>query len=205
MSHKLQMYENLRDMLEREVTDIEKKGDLTEQSLDNLYKLTAALKVVDRCIDREEGGQYGMGNNSNMRGGYSGNRGNSYDGIAGAEHYGMSNGMSTMWPTPYELRQKEMSPNERIREGMRREGIYDNSMDGNSYARRGRDGDSDGRYNESHDNFRDNQSRDTYGDSYGYSRDASRKKMVQKLETLMDDTMSENERKAIQDCINKIK
>lgn len=38
----------------------------------------------------------------------------------------------------------------------------------------------------------------------GYSRDNSRKKMVQKLETLMDDTMSENERMAIQDCINKI-
>lgn len=38
----------------------------------------------------------------------------------------------------------------------------------------------------------------------GYSRDDSRKKMVRKLETLMDDTMSENERNAIKDCISKI-
>lgn len=38
----------------------------------------------------------------------------------------------------------------------------------------------------------------------GYSRDASRKKMVQKLETLMDDTMSEQERMAIEECINRI-
>lgn len=37
-----------------------------------------------------------------------------------------------------------------------------------------------------------------------YSRDNSRKKMVQKLETLMDDTMSENERQAIQDCMDRI-
>ena len=58
---------------------------------------------------------------------------------------------------------------------------------GNSGARRMRD--SMGRYTS-----RDN----------GYSRDASRKKMVQKLETLMDDTMSEQERMAIEECINRI-
>ena len=193
--HKLQMYESLRDMLEREVKDIEKKGDLTEQSLDHLYKLMTALKVTDRCIDREKGEENGMGGNSNaMRGRYS-NTNNSY---------AMNN--SNMWPTGYVMDRMEMdrmSPNEKIRKGLEAEGMYSNdSYDQNrSYAMRGRDGDSDGRYNESRDNFRDNQSRD----SYGYSRDASRKKMVQKLETLMDDTMSENERQAIRECISKIK
>lgn len=193
--HKLQMYESLRDMLEREVKDIEKKGELTEQSLDHLYKLMTALKVTDRCIDREKGEENGMGGNSNaMRGRYS-NTNNSY---------AMNN--SNMWPTGYVMDRMEMdrmSPNEKIRKGLEAEGMYSNdSYDQNrSYAMRGRDGDSDGRYNESRDNFRDNQSRD----SYGYSRDASRKKMVQKLETLMDDTMSEHERQAIKDCINKIK
>lgn len=58
---------------------------------------------------------------------------------------------------------------------------------GNSGARRMRD--SMGRYTS-----RDN----------GYSRDASRKKMVSKLETLMDDTMSDSERMAIEECIAKI-
>lgn len=33
----------------------------------------------------------------------------------------------------------------------------------------------------------------------------SRTKMVEKLSTLMDDTMSEHERNAIMDCIDKIK
>lgn len=65
--HKLQMYENLRDMLEREVTEIEKKNDLDEQSLDHLYKLMATLKNTDKCIEREKGGD-SYGRSYNMRG-----------------------------------------------------------------------------------------------------------------------------------------
>lgn len=59
---------------------------------------------------------------------------------------------------------------------------------GNSGARRMRD--SMGRYTS-----RDN----------GYSRDASRQKMVDKLSTLLDDTMSDGERHAINECIEKIR
>ena len=66
--HKTQMYENLRDMLEREVTEIEKKGNLDAQSLDHLYKLMATLKNTDKCIDREEGSSYGR--NYDIRGSY---------------------------------------------------------------------------------------------------------------------------------------
>ena len=70
--HNLQMYESLRDMLEREVTEIEKKGTLDAQSLDHLYKLMATLKNTDKCIEREEGASYGR--NYDIRGSY----GNSY-------------------------------------------------------------------------------------------------------------------------------
>lgn len=69
------------------------------------------------------------------------------------------------------------------------------SMDnggGNSYAR--------GNSNNSYENSNARNSRDYNS----YSRDDSRKKMVRKLETLMDDTMSDKERQAIQDCINRI-
>lgn len=59
---------------------------------------------------------------------------------------------------------------------------------GNSGARRMRD--SMGRYTS-----RDN----------GYSRDAFRQKMVDKLSTLLDDTMSDSERQAINECIEKIR
>lgn len=176
--HKIQMYENLRDMLEREVKDIEKKGDLDVQSLDNLYKLMAAIKNTDKCIDYMK-----------------------------AEEGGMSNGMSNAYRRSYDGMSNRMMP-EWSYDGMSNDGMSNDGMsnDGMSNARRGRDGDSDGRYNESRDNFRNSQNRgQSYENSYGYSRDASKKKMVQKLETLMDDTMSEHERQAIMDCINKIK
>lgn len=184
--HKLQMYENLRDMLEREVKDIEKKGDMTEQDLDNIFKLMTTIKNTDKCIDKEKGEEGGMSNT-----GYANRR--SYD--------GMSNGMM-----PY-----PMSMDGRSYDGRSYEYNTSNDMgmsnDGMSNARRGRDGDSDGRYNESRDNFRNSQDRggNSYENSYGYSRDTTKKKMIQKLETLMDDTMSEHERQAIMDCINKIK
>ena len=62
--HKIQMYENLRDMLEREVKEVEKKNDLDPQSLENIYKLTCAIKNVDKIMMKEEGEMDGMSKNS---------------------------------------------------------------------------------------------------------------------------------------------
>lgn len=198
MSHKLQMYENLRDMLEREVTAIEKKNDLDDTSLNNLYKLTSSLKVVDKCIDREKGE-------------------NGYEGMSSA---GMEyNGQSYAYPR-YSNRggNRIYIDGEGVREAMRYfppGDNYGNSYndgnnsyyDGNSNAMRGRDGDGDGQYHEvSNANYSNRPlRRSSYDGSYGYSRDESKKMMIRKLETLMDDTMSENERQAIQECISKIK
>ena len=157
--HMMKTYENLRDMLEKEVMEIEKKKDLDPQSLDNLFKLMTTLKNTEKCMAYEEGGES------------HGNR------MSYGRSYGMSNRMMPHYS-------------------------YD---DGLSMARRGRDGDGDGRYSE--DNFRDSsyRGRESYENSNGYSRDKARTKMVEKLSTLMDDTMSEHERNAIMDCINKIK
>ena len=55
--HRLQMYENLHDMLEQEISKIQSKGELDPQSLDNLDKLMRTVKNTDKCIDREGGGQ----------------------------------------------------------------------------------------------------------------------------------------------------
>jgi hypothetical protein len=95
-----------------------------------------------------------------------------------------------------------------VREAMKYHGNdYDsNSYNDGSYAGHwGKDADNDGRYNESSRDYRHSQN-NSYAMSYnnGYSRDEARKKMVQKLETLMDDTMSEKERQAIKDCISRI-
>lgn len=88
--------------------------------------------------------------------------------------------------------------------------------DGHSYrmmphmsnGRYGRDGDGDGRYGESSNaTFRysnANYSNRGWNGEGGYSRDNARQKMTQKLETLKDDTMSEKERQAIDNCIRDI-
>ena len=55
----------------------------------------------------------------------------------------------------------------------------------------------------SRNNFRYSQDRGWNGGG-GYSRDNARQKMIHKLETLKDDTMSEYERKAINNCIEDI-
>ena len=174
--HMMKTYENLQDMLEREIAEIEKKKDLDPQSLDNLNKLMAALKNTEKCMEYEEGGA----SNASYANRRSYGRGRSNGSYESYESY------ASMMP--------------------------EYAYDGMSMARRGRDGDGDGRYNESResresrDNFRNSQDRGrSREESYGYSRDNSRKKMVEKLTTLMDDTMSEHDRNAIMDCIDKIK
>ena len=140
--HKLEMYEGLRDIIEKEVTEIQKRGSLDEKSLDHLYKLMMSLKCTDRAIEREEGG-----NSMRM----------SYD------SYGMSN------------------------------------------ARRGRDGDGDGRYNESRDNFRGNSNRGGSYNSYeSYEASGHNEEMTMKLEAMMQDARTEKEREAIRDCMRKL-
>lgn len=142
--HMVKTYEDLRNKLEREVDDVNKK-EFTEQSVDILHKLIGSLYKVNCLIDME----YGNGQSN----GYYSN-GHSY----------------------------RMMP----------------------YASYGRDGDNDGRYNESsRDNFRYNTYRGRSNEN-GYSRDNARQKMIQKLETLKDDTMSEYERNAINNCIEDI-
>lgn len=71
---------------------------------------------------------------------------------------------------------------------------------GNSGVRRMRD--SMGRFTSRDGGY--NSGNYAYSRDNGYSRDASKKKMVQKLSTLLDDTMSESERMAIEECMAKI-
>lgn len=66
--HKIQMYENLMDLLEREVKEIANKGELDMQSLDILYKVMMAIKATDKHMETLEGqgmsqDSYGRGSN----------------------------------------------------------------------------------------------------------------------------------------------
>lgn len=122
------MYEELKEMLEKELKAIIKKGELSTGSLDVIDKLTHSLKSITA-----------------LEGGHSGR---SY-----------------------------------------RDGSYGDR----SYARRGRDGDGDGRYSE--DSFRSytDRSYDNYSGS-----------MKRRLEEMMNEATNEKTRMAIMECLNRI-
>lgn len=122
----IKTYENLCQMLEKEICSIEQSKGLTKDSVELLKCLTETINNLKELIEKENNMDRGMS-------GY-------------APHYDMSGAQR--------------------RDSMGR--YMDAPMD------------------------------------RGFSRDDSRKKMVRKLETLMDDTMSEHERNAIKNCINQI-
>lgn len=177
-------YENLCQMLNKEVETIAQSKAFTKESLELLKCLVETLEGVKHLMKEEEEAESGMssrgGRSSRMMMPY-------YDEMAMA---------AAMAANAQAQAQR--------RDNMGRFMEYDPNMmmDGggssrNSYAR---GGNSSREYRE----YRDYNEGRGGGYSNGYSRDDSRKKMVRKLETLMDDTMSEHEREAIQNCINKI-
>ena len=68
-----------------------------------------------------------------------------------------------------------------------------------SYARRGRDGDGDGRYSE-----RGHSMNYSERNSYEYSRHTAKEHMIQKLTDMMEDASTEEERKALKRCISQL-
>lgn len=178
----MKTYENLCQMLEKEICNIEQTKTLTKDSLELLSCIAETLDNIKHLMKEEEEAESGM----SSRGGRS---------------------SRMMMPSYYDemAMAAAMAANAQAqaqrRDNMGRFMEYDPNMmmDGggssrNSYARGGNSSREYRDYNEGRGG----------GYSNGYSRDDSRKKMVRKLETLMDDTMSEHEREAIQNCINKI-
>ena len=166
---------DLKEILEDEIKNMTKKGDITPQELEHAYKAVDIIKDIDTIEAMKDYGNDSYSMN---------NRGNSYN---------QSNEYSRGYSQGYS-------------EAM-------NSMDGNSqqssYARRGRDGDGDGKYSEdgSYNRGRDAQGRFTSRDgSYerGYSRHSEKEKMVQNLEMMMGTAQTEKEREAIRQCIEKL-
>ena len=181
-------YEDLKELLTQEVNAITKKGDITKDSLDNLYKLTATLKYISRLMkEGESEGEYSMASYRTMP--YSMNRG-SYDGMSNRGSYDQGS-----YRGSYDGQSMDGQPQRYSMDG--------NSMDG----RRGRDGDSDGRYSEegSYRRGRDARGRYTsYDSNNGYSRHAEKERMIEKLRTMADSTGTEKERMAIMRCIDQL-
>ena len=120
----MQSLYDLCDMLDDELREIVKKGDISPTELDRAYKAVDIIKDIKTVEAMEEGGY--------SNDGYSGNS-------------------------------------------------YSGSYDGMSDARRGRDGDGDGRYSEDGSYRRGRDAMGRYTSRDGYSRHDDKEQMLQKI------------------------
>ena len=216
MSKKL--FEDLTEMLQDQMKKIAKKSDITPQELDNVYKAIDVMKDIETIKAmqeaREESGGYSQEGYSQE--GYSNRRGvkgtgrGRYSNDGYSQHYpiyppmmfdGASNEGNSYSPV-WNQRNSDMHMNQSNNQGVNMSNDSGNmsnnqsnnqSMDysNNSYDysnRRGRDART-GRY----------VSRDR-----GYSRAVEKEHMLDRLEDMLDDASSEKERRAIEQCIERI-
>ena len=216
MSKKL--FEDLTEMLQDQMKKIAKKSDITPQELDNVYKAIDVMKDIETIkamqeAEEESGGYsqegYSQEGYSNRRGVKGTGRGR-YSNDGYSQHYpiyppmmfdGASNDGNSYSPV-WNQRNSDMHMNQPNNQGVNMSNDSGNmsnnqsntqSMDysNNSYDysnRRGRDART-GRY----------ASRDR-----GYSRAVEKEHMLDRLEDMLDDASSEKERRAIEQCIERI-
>ena len=199
-------YEAVKEILEDQIKKITKKGDISPQELENLYKASAIVldfETREAMKKAEEHGHaYGMEPHNNgqsnhypwfmYRNGIS-NNGNSY---------------GPVWNQDMERRSmKEVQNSNDMDNRMSRDNSYTNAYEGaydGAY-----DGSYDGSYDASNDYF-ERRGRDARTGRYvsrdtrGYSRAMDKQRMIGKLEDMMDDAPSEKERRALQQCVDKL-
>ena len=181
------MYEDLKEILCHELNEITRKGDIDREGLDDVYKLSSAITMVESLMkkQKQQGEESEYSNeysNEGMSNAYRRSMRNSYDGMS--NHMGSSN--------DYASRDGYANRGEQYSRDYSMDGSYDAS---NDYSgRRGRDAQT-GRY----------VSRD--GESYdrGYSRHTAEQKVARKLEDMLDTTQDQHIRNAITQAINMLK
>lgn len=216
---------DLMEMLEDELKKIVKKGDITPTELDSAYKAVDVIKDIETIKAMKEAGEEWDKSSeegySQRRGGMRGNRGYSREGEYSREY--------SQYMPMYPYMNSYTTPmGGQSMDGMSNRGSYDgasnnrvpyntgNSNEQHSYnegmsndGRRGRDGDSDGRYSEDSSYARGRDARGRYtsrdrGSYEGYSRHTEKERMIEKLEKMMDTASTEKERQAIMQCIDKL-
>jgi hypothetical protein len=181
------MYEDLKEILCHELNEITRKGDIDREGLDDVYKLSSAITMVESLMKKQGQGQSEEYSNEYSNEGasneYSRRRSmrNSYDGMSNTDGNSHDYGVSRDYANRGEQYSRDYS----------RDGSYDYS------ERRGRDPQT-GRYVS-----RDN----SYAESYdrGYSRHTAEQKVARKLEDMLDTTQDQHIRNAITKAMEMLK
>lgn len=215
---KTKLYEDLTEMLQDQMKKIAKKNDITPQELDNVYKAIDVLKDIETIKAMQEAGeengysqegysQEGYSNRRGVKGTGRGRYSNEYsqrypiyppmmfDGVSNDGSY-TGNSYAPVWNQNRNTEMHEhQGENSNAGGGMSNNQSMDYSNNSYDYSnrsdysnRRGRDAHT-GRY----------VSRDR-----GYSRADEKEHMLDRLEDMLDDASSERERRAIEQCIERI-
>lgn len=199
-------YEAVKEILEDQIKKIVKKGDITPQELDSLYKASAIVLDFEtkEAMKKAEEQSHMQGGQSN---GYSMNRYGRRDSYMNGQsthypwfmyHDNMGNDMNSHGPV-----WNQGMENKSLREVHSNDGSYAQAYE-NAY-----DGAYDGSYDGSYDASTENsyrRGRDARTGRY-VSRDgnsADKQRMIGKLQDMMDDAPSEKERRALQQCVDKL-
>lgn len=195
-------YEAVKEILEDQIKKIVKKGDITPQELDSLYKASAIVLDFEtkEAMKKAEEQNHMQGEQSN---GYSMNRYGRRDSYMNGQsthypwfmyHDGTSRERNSYGP----IWNQEME-NKSLREVHSNDQAYDSAYD-SAY-----DGAYDGSYDASTENsYR--RGRDARTGRY-VSRDgnsADKQRMIGKLQDMMDDAKSPQERNALQQCVDRL-
>ena len=216
-------YEAVKEILEDQIKKIVKKGDITPQELDSLYKASAIVldfetKEAMKKSEEQNHMQNGQSNNYPMnmshRGSYDEGHSTHYPWFMyyGDGTYDTDNRRNSYGPVWNQDMENKSMHEVHSNDGMsNRRGVDGTGR--NSYADTKRsyenayDGAYDGAYDASNDNSyrrgRDERTgRYVSRDNRGYSRDKER--MIGKLEDMMDDASSEKERRVLKQCVDKL-
>lgn len=207
-------YEAIKELLEEQIKQILKKGDITPSELDSIYKASAivldfetheAMKQHEKEEHEYSKDMYSKRMSPYSRGSYEDGHSTHYpwfmyygDGTYDTNNHGNSYG--PVWNQDKEnksLHEVHSQDND-----MSHRESYDRSYD-NAY-----DGAYDGAYDASND-YSNRRGRDARTGRYvsrdsGYSRAMDKERMIGKLEDMMDDAPSEKERRVLQQCVNKL-
>lgn len=197
-------YDAFREILDDQIKRIVKKGDITPQELDSVYKASAIIldMETEKAMKQEypSEGSYAsphMGMRSHTYGEHDGH----------STHYPWFMYYNDSHPDNMSHRGNSYGPiwNQEMENKAKHEHEASNTYDHTYDA--AYDGSYDGAYDASNDGSyrrgRDARGRYTSRDM-GYSRAMDRERMIGKLEDMMDDAPSEKERRALQQCVTKL-
>ena len=214
-------YEAVKEILEDQMKKIVKKGDISPQELDNLYKASAIVLDFETkaAMKKAEGGEEqeqeqskdGYSQRMRNRNSYMDGQSNHYpwwmfNSMTGGNSYGPIWNQEMENKSLHEVHSQDARRNsyDRSYDGAY-DGAYDGSYDG-SY-----EGSYDGSYDASMDNYSNRRGRDQRTGRYvsrdnrgGYSRAMDKERMIGKLQDMMDDAPSEKERRTLQQCVDKL-